>query len=379
MQRIAFIASNEHVPWGGGSEHCWIAAAERLARRGVEVSVSIFDWGPQSTHVGRLRAAGCRIFLRHRPSLFRRAGRNLFPGFEHSRHLKKVAAGANLVVVSQALHFDGLVWLEASRSNGYTYATIVQGAPETAWPYDEMIEKLAPAYESACAAFFVSQATLDLCRRQFVTPLANGRVIRNPFNVRYDARPPWPSANSDQLFLAFVSRLEIMGKGYDVLLQVLDLPRWRQRGVRLSLFGRGPNERALRRWVDALKLENISFRGFVDDVERIWAGHHALILPSRYEGMPLTVVEAMLCGRPCIVTNVGGVRELVRDGVNGFLVKAPTVELLDEAMNRAWENRHRLEEMGEAAAADARKFVSPDPTEDLVKQLCALADGAAPQ
>ena len=66
--------------------------------------------------------------------------------------------------------------------------------------------------------------------------------------------------------------------------------------------------------------------------------------------MPLSVVEAMLCGRPCIVTDVAGNRELIRDNVNGFLAKAPTVELLDEAMNRAWENRHRLREMGEAAA-----------------------------
>ena len=63
------------------------------------------------------------------------------------------------------------------------------------------------------------------------------------------------------------------------------------------------------------------------------------------------------------------------DGVNGFLAKAPTVELLDEAMNRAWENRHRLKEMGEQAAIDVRKFVSPDPTEDFVRELYALVDG----
>ena len=56
----------------------------------------------------------------------------------------------------------------------------------------------------------------------------------------------------------------------------------------------------------------------------IWAEHHALVLPSRFEGMPLVVVEAMLCGRPCIVTDVGGNAELIRDGINGFLAKAPT-------------------------------------------------------
>ena len=64
--------------------------------------------------------------------------------------------------------------------------------------------------------------------------------------------------------------------------------------------------------------------------------------------------------------------------VNGFLVKAPTVELLDEAMNRAWENRHRLKEMGEQAAMDVRKFVPPDPVEDFSRELLALAEDRAP-
>lgn len=82
----------------------------------------------------------------------------------------------------------------------------------------------------------------------------------------------------------------------------------------------------------------------------------------------------MLCGRPCVATNVGGNPELIRDGVNGFLAEAPTVDLLDETMNRAWENRHRLKEMGQAAARDVRRWVSPDPTGDFVRELDALAE-----
>ena len=77
------------------------------------------------------------------------------------------------------------------------------------------------------------------------------------------------------------------------------------------------------------------------------------------------------------MTDVAGNRELVRDNVNGFLAKAPTVELFDEAMNRAWENRHRLQEIGEAAARDVRQWVSPDPTGDFVRELESLVNGAS--
>jgi glycosyltransferase involved in cell wall biosynthesis len=77
----------------------------------------------------------------------------------------------------------------------------------------------------------------------------------------------------------------------------------------------------------------------------------------------------MLCGRACIVTDVGGNRELVRDGVNGFLARAATADLLDDAMNRAWENRMALKEMGKTAAADVRKLVSADPVEEFIGEL----------
>ena len=374
LRKIAFIAANEYHAWGG-SEVLWGAVAERLVRRCVQVSVSVKDWGVAIKQFEHLRATGCRIFRRPVPSLIRRATRKLPPWREYAlRHVKKIGASADLVVISQGKNMDGLVWTEAARACGFKYAVIVQTAAESWWPDDGMAERLAESYEGASAVYFVSAANLELNRRQLATPLGRARVVRNPFNVRYDARPAWPSSDSGVLSLACVGRLDVAQKSQDLLIAVLDIPHWRSRNVRLSLVGSGVNERGLRRMVENAKLTSVQFGGFADDVEKVWSSHHALILPSRYEGMPLALVEAMLCGRPAIVTDVAGHRELVRDGVNGFFAKAPTVELLDEAMNRAWENRHRLREMGEQAAIDVRKFVPPDPVEDFVRELTALAD-----
>jgi glycosyltransferase involved in cell wall biosynthesis len=374
MRKYLFIAANEWSNWGG-SELLWSQAAERLARRGMEVRVSVPDFGRAIKEVEALRSAGCQILYRRVASLLYRIGRKVFPLPEYlSTHVRSAGKGVDLVVVSQGSNIDGLPWMEAARSAGYKYAVIAEGGTELFWPDDDRAERLAVCYEGASCAYFVSQANLDLSRREFATPLRNAKVIRNPFNLRYDARPAWPGDPSEGLYLACVARLDAATKGQDLLLELLALPHWRERKVRVSLVGKGINERILQRRMEQLKLTSVDFLGYRSDIEEVWSKHHALVLPSRFEGLPLTIVEAMLCGRPCIVTDVGGNRELVRDGINGFLAKAPTVELLDEVMNRAWHGRRQLMDMGNTAATDVRQWVSKDPSEDFVRELSALVD-----
>jgi glycosyltransferase involved in cell wall biosynthesis len=274
-----------------------------------------------------------------------------------------------LVVISQGSFGDVIWWLEAFKAEGLKFAVIVQSASDLWWPDDALAERVAAGYENATCIYCVSKDTLALCRRQLASPLSRGKVVRNPFNVSYDARPDWPETGPYELSLACIGRLDGATKGHDLLLGVLALPHWRKRRVHVSLIGKGMNERVLRALADDLKLDSVEFAGHQSDIEAVWKTHHALVLPSRFEGMPLVVVEAMLCGRPCIATDVGGSRELIRDGVNGFLAKAATVEMLDDAMNQAWDNRNSLKEFGKQAAADARQFVSQDPVGDFVRDL----------
>jgi glycosyltransferase involved in cell wall biosynthesis len=337
------------------------------------------DFAKATPQVEQLLSVGCQMFYRRPfpPPFLYRLARRFFPLPEYNRiQLWSAADGVDLVVISQGSIQDGLSWMEAARAKGLKYTVVVQGASELWWPDDNHADRLAIGYENAARTYFVSQANLNLCRYRFATPLHSSKVIRNPFNVRYDAKPPWPTDDRDVLSLACVGRLDGAGKGHDLLFQVLSLPHWRERSVRVSLVGTGVNERTLRRMVDNLRLTNVEFIGQQNNIEEIWSKHHALVLPSRFEGMPLVVVEAMLCGRVCIATDVGGNRELIRDGINGFLAKAPTVELLDEAMSRAWVARGHLQEMGNTAARDVRQWVSPDPVEDFVRELTSLLDSA---
>ena len=131
-------------------------------------------------------------------------------------------------------------------------------------------------------------------------------MVANPYMTPVDEPLPWPETADGIFRLACVARLFVLEKGQDVLLEVLSRPKWRERPLRVSLFGKGIHGEALREAAAYLRVDNIDFAGFASNVADIWRTHHAVILPSRAEGLPLSLIEAMFCGRPGIVTKVGG-------------------------------------------------------------------------
>ena len=126
----------------------------------------------------------------------------------------------------------------------------------------------------------------------------------------------------------------------------------------VTFFGSGPHRQALIELIQFLDLsETVFLGGQVADPATIWQTHHALVLPSRSEGLPLALVEAMLCGRPAIATSAGGVAELLLDNITGFLAATPTVDALDEALERAWFRRTEWPQVGRLAAQHVRDTV----------------------
>jgi glycosyltransferase involved in cell wall biosynthesis len=112
----------------------------------------------------------------------------------------------------------------------------------------------------------------------------------------------------------------------------------------------------------------------VSDVESIWKTHHALVLPSRAEGLPISLIEAMMCGRFGIVTNEGGSSEVVEEGRTGFIASCAKVEEFDNAMERAWAVREQWESIGKAAAMAIRIIVPSDPTASFTSRLLGLVE-----
>jgi glycosyltransferase involved in cell wall biosynthesis len=279
----------------------------------------------------------------------------------------------DLACISNGGVVDDIWPLRACRFSAIPYVNLSQANAEMWWPTDGQAWDLVGLMRGARRVFFVSNSNRLLLETQLGISLDNAEVVFNPFNVRRNAGPPWPDREASWN-LACVGRLEPISKGQDLLFQVLATERWRQRPIRVSLFGRGHMEEGLRRLAARLHLNGmVDFVGHVDSIEDIWKTHHALIMPSRHEGLPLALVEAMLCCRVPIVTDVAGNADLVVDGLNGFLAPAPTASLLAETMERAWQRRQDWQAMGLEAGRIVRERIPEDPVGYFCERLLKAA------
>ncbi|QQZ07862.1 glycosyltransferase family 4 protein [Heyndrickxia vini] len=122
-------------------------------------------------------------------------------------------------------------------------------------------------------------------------------------------------------------------KDYQTLVEVLS--KLKTKEWKIHFVGEGPLKRDIELEVDKRGLsERVTFLGKRDDVPEILANSQIFILLSKWEGLPLSIIEAMRSGLPVIASNVGGVSELVQNGKSGFLIEKGDKEGLLEKITQ---------------------------------------------
>ena len=369
--RFAFVTTMDSWPWGG-SEELWNQTAIRLKQEGHDVLASVIFWPRLSGKVTGLKHHGVKLQIRHPypHTMFERIWTKV------TRHRLRCYSevrrfNPDLVVISQGHNAGGFEWARICREAAIPYVMIVHCNSELWWFGDTLDSALA-SYTEAKQVFCVSQGNLDSLRMQLGDALTRAEVVWNPCNVSREAPPAWPDSRNGWRF-ACVARMDPAAKGHDILLKTLALPKWRNRAVELNLYGVGRDESAVRRYADMLQVKNVNFRGHVSNVQSIWEQNHMLLLPSRYEGLPLVLVEAMWCARPAVVTDVGGNAELCVDGVTGFIAPAATLSSVANTLEHAWDRRDEWEAMGKAGRARVEELVPKDPIGVFCERLKAAA------
>lgn len=134
------------------------------------------------------------------------------------------------------------------------------------------------------------------------------------------------------------------------------------KGVMLKVAGAGPLEQALKDYVNSNAL-NVEFLGFVagSEKEQIIAGAICTVTPSEcYENFPISVLESLALGAPVIASRIGGLPEMIEQGVSGELFTPGCADELAEAISRFVEKRDETNSMAAGALDAARSRFGPD-------------------
>ncbi|MGA8262219.1 MAG: glycosyltransferase family 4 protein [Arenicellales bacterium] len=352
MPGRALIITSIYPPLVGGPATFSHRFANALVERGVRVTVVCAVPGPAGDGLGyRLVRAGVqgnsvRRELDTRTRLLAEALRN---DWIFCAGLEEQAAWASNVLRRRfVLRIGGDVVWEMARNAGMTalepgefYDRIdVYKDPKLRVP----ALKRARQFERASKVVFVSDYLRRLAGHWGIDERADRIVVPN--GVETGERFGPARRSGDTLEILFVGRY-VNWKGIDAaILAVRGIE-----SVNLTIAGAGPLEPLLKDLVCRLRMaDRVSFEGSVEPGRMVgfMHRHHVLVLPSLYEGMSNTLLEAGLAGIACIASNRGGNPEVIEHDVNGVLVDPFDVAELERWIVRLREDENLRLRLAEA-------------------------------
>lgn len=374
----------------GGSEELWARSVPYLLENGIK-DITIFKnkinkkhaefvWLKQndvklielSPDNKLIKSVGVNLT----DSLYRLAGKVGILTYQWNKPVHRLfnmlkSEKPDLVLISQGINFDGLAYANQCLQLRIPYLIVSHKAVGFFWPQPGDRAYMRETLQKAKKCLFVSQHNKKLTEEQFGIRLPNSQIVINPVKTKV-ASLPFPIVTNGYK-LACIGRLFVIDKGQDMLIRVLAQPKWKNRAITVSFIGNGPDTEGLIELAKLLEVKSVSFLGFNQDLENIWADHHALILPSRSEGLPLTIVEAMSLGRLVLTTNVGGNNEIIKEGHTGFISEANEASI-DSMLELSWSKKEQWEEMGKNASKHISKIIPDNPALDFARLLIEILD-----
>lgn len=187
--------------------------------------------------------------------------------------------------------------------------------------------------------------------RLLVRGLSPTRVVVIPPSTDVDRFRPRTQPTSRFDVVAVGSLTDT--KRFSDLIDAISVLRDHHPSIRVGIAGSGPLLRPLQTQARRLGVDDrVVFLGQVTAIEDVYAGATAFVLPSRWEGLPISMLDAMASGLPPIVTDVGEISTLVRHGQNGLLFTVGDVSALAQHLDSVLADRELASELGGRARAD---------------------------
>lgn len=188
--------------------------------------------------------------------------------------------------------------------------------------------------------------------------LPEGRVAVVPNAI--STRPPKVDIHKPErgMHVVFVGRI-IRSKGIFEVVYALSEVLKTGRQVTLSIAGSGPDEPAIRDLVETLQLGRcVGFHGelFGDEKARLWDSAHVFAFPTYAEGLPYALLEAMEAGAVPISCRIGGIVDVIEEGIHGLFIERQDASALADAIVTLDKDRTWLARMSEAGRAKVFSF-----------------------
>lgn len=207
--------------------------------------------------------------------------------------------------------------------------------------------------------------------------------VHDRISVIRNAITPWPEpvfpVPDEPPHLLCMGRL-VAQKGFDIALDAIAMVADRHPTLRLSIAGDGPQANALQRQTAQLGLaDRVDFLGTVDgaEVPALLERSTAVLMPSRFEGLPLVAIETAWAGRPLVATSAPGMSEAILDGETGIVVEPENAAALADGINRLLTD-DLVQTLGRATRARAEELYNlpkcVDAYESLYEEVVSRAD-----
>lgn len=338
-----------HSLAAGGAERVMATLANAWAARGEKVTLLTMDNGSAPPFY----ALDARV--NHRPLKLAQVSRGFLTGLKNNlrrvRVLRRAVSESRPDVVISFMMTTNIRTLVACRGLGVPVVISERISPAHAalglvWERSRWV-----TYRWAAAIIAQTEREAASYPRALCSKI---RVIPNPVALRPTeiSRP----AACGKVVLA-VGRLEEQ-KGFDLLLRAFAALKNTHPDWMLTVWGEGSRRNALESLSRELGLsDRVFFPGRTPDLARELAAADLFVLPSRYEGFPNVLGEAMVCGLPVIAADCDyGPREVVRDGIDGVLVPPGDVQALAAAMNRLMADEAERRRLAGRAVEVAQRF-----------------------
>jgi glycosyltransferase involved in cell wall biosynthesis len=159
-------------------------------------------------------------------------------------------------------------------------------------------------------------------------------------------------------------------KDYPFMIEISKEVRKITNQIRFQLAGSGPEWPKLHGMIDRYSLSDVfELKGHVDNIADFYRELELYINTSVHEGIPMSILEAMVQGIPIVAPRVGGLAEIIDDGVQGYLLDSRDPKIFAERCFELYENKSLRKNMGRAAR---EKIIQAFSVENMAKQYCAM-------